>query len=146
MMAAGRLIFGLGSESLIVAVTTALARWFKGKELSFAFGLNLTIARLGSVGADWSPTWAKWAYTGWQGPLVVAAIIGLLVLGAALAYGALEGVASRRYNLGKAGQTDKLVLSDLFVFSKSFWFVVALLALHVARSAQLETSHETVRS
>ena len=46
-MAAGRLVFGLGAESLIVAITTILARWFKGKELSFALGLNLTLARLG---------------------------------------------------------------------------------------------------
>jgi len=45
LMATGRLIFGMGAESLIVAVTAALARWFKGKELSFAFGINLTIAR-----------------------------------------------------------------------------------------------------
>src|SRR6516164_8991888 len=44
-MVAGRAILGLGAESQIVAVTTALARWFKGKELSFAFGINLTIAR-----------------------------------------------------------------------------------------------------
>ena len=58
VMATGRLIFGLGSESLIVAVTTALARWFRGKELSFAFGLNLTLARCGSFAADWSPTWS----------------------------------------------------------------------------------------
>src|SRR5512136_957146 len=28
LMASGRLIFGLGAESLIVAVTTAIARWF----------------------------------------------------------------------------------------------------------------------
>src|SRR3990172_2796095 len=49
VMATGRLVFGLGAESLILAVTTAIAKWFKGKELSFAFGLNLTIARLGSV-------------------------------------------------------------------------------------------------
>jgi hypothetical protein len=40
-MAAGRLVFGLGAESLIVAVTTIMGKWFKGKELSFAFGLNL---------------------------------------------------------------------------------------------------------
>ena len=44
-MATGRLIFGLGAESLIVAVTTAIAKWFRGKELSFAFGINLMIAR-----------------------------------------------------------------------------------------------------
>ena len=126
VMLAARFLLGVGSEPLIVAITTALAKWFKGKELSFAFGINLTIARLGSVGADWSPTWAGFAYDGWQGPLVVAAVIGVLVLGAALAYGALEGVASRRYGLGQAGETDKLVLSDLFRFSRSFWFVVAL--------------------
>ncbi|MCG6923652.1 MAG: MFS transporter [Acidobacteria bacterium] len=126
VMLVARFLLGVGSEPLIVAITTALAKWFKGKELSFAFGINLTIARLGQVGADWSPTWARFAYNSWQGPLVVAAVIGLLVVGSALAYGALEKVASHRYGLGKAGETDKLVLSDLFVFSRSFWFVVLL--------------------
>jgi len=126
VMLVARFLLGVGSEPLIVAITTALAKWFKGKELSFAFGINLTIARLGSVGADWSPTWAGFAYDGWQGPLVVSAVIGVLVLGAALAYGLLERIASRRYGLGQAGQTDKLVLSDLFRFTTSFWFVVAL--------------------
>ncbi len=58
-MATGRLIFGLGAESMIVAITTILARWFKGKELSFAFGLNLTIARLGSFLALNSPPGAN---------------------------------------------------------------------------------------
>jgi MFS family permease len=126
VMLVARFLLGVGSEPLIVAITTALAKWFKGKELSFAFGINLTIARLGSVGADWSPTWAGFAYDGWQGPLIVAAVIGVLVLGAALAYGALEKVASKRYGLGQAGEIDKLVLSDLFVFSRSFWYVVLL--------------------
>src|SRR5579871_6279265 len=58
VMAAGRLVFGLGAESLIVAVTTAIAKWFRGKELSFAFGMNLTIARLGTWLAQQSPSWA----------------------------------------------------------------------------------------
>jgi len=126
VMLVARFLLGLGSEPLIVAITTALAKWFKGKELSFAFGINLTIARLGSVSADWSPTWAGFAYKSWQGPLVVAAVIGLLVLISAVVYGVLEKVASRRFGLGEAGETDKLVLSDLFRFSRSFWFVVLL--------------------
>jgi len=126
VMLAARFLLGIGSEPLIVAITTALAKWFKGKELSFAFGINLTIARLGSVSADWSPTWAKFAYDGWQGPLMVAAVIGLLCVVAAITYGALEGIAARRFGLGKAGDVDKLVWSDLFRFSRSFWFVVLL--------------------
>jgi MFS family permease len=57
IMATGRLIFGMGAESLNVAVTTALARWFRGKELSLALGLNLTASRLGTFTALNSPTW-----------------------------------------------------------------------------------------
>jgi MFS family permease len=126
VMVVARFLLGLGSEPLIVAITTALAKWFKGRELSFAFGLNLTIARLGSVAADWSPTWARFAYDSWKEPLIIAAAIGLLCIVSPLCYGALEKIAARRYGLGKAGQTDKLVLSDLFRFNASFWFVVAL--------------------
>ena len=83
VMLAGRFLLGVGAEPLIVAVTTALAKWFKGKELSFAFGLNLTIARLGSVAADNSPTWARALYDSWQQPLFLAAgIASLCVIGA----------------------------------------------------------------
>ena len=67
VMAAGRLVFGLGAESMIVAITAALGQWFVGRQLGFAFGLNLCIARAGSYAADLSPTWAKSFYaSGWQ--------------------------------------------------------------------------------
>src|SRR3954452_11759225 len=79
-MIIGRTVLGLGAESMIVAVTTALAKWFKGKELSFAFGINLLIARLASVAADNSPTWANRIFypegpggaPSWHGPLLLA--------------------------------------------------------------------------
>lgn len=126
VMLVARFLLGLGSEPLIVAITTALAKWFKGKELSFAFGINLTVARLGSVAADWSPTWAKFAYQAWQGPLLIAALIGVLCLASPLVYGVLEGRARRRWGLGKAGAPDRLVLTDVFRFNLSFWLVVGL--------------------
>ena len=49
VMLVGRAVFGCGGESLSVANSAILASWFKGKELAFAFGLNLSIARIGSV-------------------------------------------------------------------------------------------------
>ncbi len=126
IMLAGRFILGLGAESLIVAVTTAMAKWFKGKELGLAFGVNLTIARLGSFASDWSPTWAKFAFDTWQGPLVVAAWIGgTCVLGAGV-YWIIEHRGEGRYELGQAGSIDKLNLKDLFRFDKSYWYVVFL--------------------
>lgn len=126
VMAAGRLLFGLGAESLIVAVTTAIARWFKGKELSFAFGLNLTISRLGSLGAQVSPTWAGFAYRSWQGPLVLSVGFAAFCIIGAVSYWILESYAARRYALGDAGKTDKVVFRDLWGFGRSYWFIVLL--------------------
>src|SRR5437899_11389677 len=83
VMSSGRLIFGLGAESLIVAVTTAVAKWFRGKELSFAFGINLMITRAGSWLAQNSPTWARFTYNYWRSPLLVSVGFGsLCVVGA----------------------------------------------------------------
>jgi MFS family permease len=125
MMATGRLIFGMGAESLNVAVITALGRWFRGKELSFAFGLNLTASRLGTFAALNSPTWARAAYAHWRTPFLIAlGFSSLCVLGAAI-YWVLEERAEKKYDLG-AVSTDKVVFSDLFKFSVSYWLIVAL--------------------
>lgn len=126
IMAAGRLVFGLGAESLIVAVTTAIAKWFKGKELSFAFGINLTIARLGSFAALNSPTWAKHYYANWQWPLFISVAAGVICVAGAVLYWVLEDNASKKYQVGQAGSTDKVVIRDIFKFSTSYWFIVAL--------------------
>ena len=125
-MAAGRLIFGLGAESLIVAVTTAIAKWFKGKELSFAFGLNLTIARLGSFAALNSPSWAGAAFGNWRLPLVISVAFATFCVTGAVFYWVLEARAERRYELASARPTDKVIVSDIFRFGWSFWCIVAL--------------------
>src|SRR4029077_7263091 len=111
VMALGRLIFGMGAESLNVAVTAALARWFKGKELSFAFGMNLTICRLGSFAALNSPTWARAAYASWRGPVLIAFVISSLSLLVAMVYRILEAHAEKKYALGQAS-TDKVLFGD----------------------------------
>jgi MFS family permease len=125
IMAAGRLIFGMGAESLNVAVTAALARWFKGKELSFAFGINLTICRLGTFFALNSPTWARAAYAYWRWPFVIALAFSVLCVLGVVVYWGMEVHAERVFHLGQAS-TDKVVFGDLFKFGVSYWFIVAL--------------------
>ncbi len=126
IMAAGRLIFGIGAESLIVSVTVGIARWFKGRELSFAFGVNLTIARLGSFLALNSPTWARPAYENWQTPLLITVAFATFCIVGALVYWVLENRAERLYDLGEAGETDKVEWGDLFSFGRSYIWVVLL--------------------
>jgi MFS family permease len=127
MMAVGRLIFGLGAESMIVAVTAALGQWFKGKQLGFAFGLNLSLARAGSYAADLSPVWAKSAYdSGWRTPLLIAVAFCAVALVAAIVYWILERGAEPRYELNRPQPPDRIVWSDLWRFDRSFWYVVGL--------------------
>jgi MFS family permease len=126
VMAAGRLIFGIGAESLIVSVTVGIARWFKGRELSFAFGVNLTIARLGSFLALNSPTWARPAYENWQWPLLITVAFSTFCVVGALVYWVLENRAEKRYDLGEAGETDRVEWADLFSFGRSYIWVVLL--------------------
>jgi MFS family permease len=133
-MIVGRTVLGLGAESMIVAVTTALAKWFKGKELSFAFGINLTLSRLASVAADNSPTWASRAFyphgtagePSWQGPLLIAVAAGILAIVCSAVYWGMESFAEKKYELAKAGQTDKLEFKGIFRFDTSYWLVVGL--------------------
>lgn len=126
VMLGGRLLLGIGAEPLIVAITTALAKWFKGKELGFAFGINLTIARLGSFSADWSPTWASASYSNWNEPLFIAFLIGLTCLVGGIIYFGMDSYAEKNYQLGEASETDKFVFADLFKFDRSFWYIVIL--------------------
>jgi len=126
VMASGRLVFGIGAESLIVSVTTAIAKWFKGKELSFAFGANLTIARLGSFAALNAPTWAKPAFENWQWPLLISVAVGTFCIIGGVIYWVMENQAFARYEMGQAGSTDKVYFSDLFRLPGSYWYVVLL--------------------
>ena len=123
---AGRFLLGLGAEPLIVAVTAVLAKWFKGKELSFAFGLNLSISRLGSASTDWSTSFASPLYSNWHDPLWLATGVMCAGLGAAVLYFLLEKRAEARFDLGEAGDTDKLEWKNLYRFSPSYWYIVAL--------------------
>lgn len=125
VMAAGRLIFGMGAESLNVAVTAALARWFRGKELSFAFGLNLTASRLGTFAALNSPTWARAAYASWRTPFLIALAFTSMCVVGSIIYWMLEVYAEKNYHLGEVS-TDKVVFADLWKFGVSYWLIVAL--------------------
>jgi MFS family permease len=49
MMFFGYFLFGLGAETSIVVITKIVVKWFKGKEMALALGVNLAIARLGAA-------------------------------------------------------------------------------------------------
>jgi MFS family permease len=127
VMAAGRLIFGLGAESMIVAITVAIGQWFVGRQLGFAFGVNLSIGRAGSFAADYSTTWAKPLYDqGWQGPLTLAVGMSLIAVAACIIYYWMDRRVARNFDVPQAAPSDRFVWSDLWRFDRSFWYIVGL--------------------
>ena len=126
LMALGRLVFGLGAESLIVAITTVLAKWFKGKELSLAFGINLTVARLGSFAADNSPTWAQRYFDSYQYPLMIASAFGVISVLAVIFYILMDNKARSYFQMGAEQKQERIKFSEIFKFNKSFWYITLL--------------------
>lgn len=127
VMAAGRLFFGLGAESMIVAITVAIGQWFVGRQLGFAFGVNLSIARAGSYTADMSPSWfASFYARGWQPPLWLSVGFAVVCVVACLAFYLIEVSAARRFKLVQPAASDRIVWSDLWRFDRSFWYIVGL--------------------
>jgi len=45
----GFAIFGVGTEAIGITISKAVVRWFKGKELALAMGMQMSIARLGTA-------------------------------------------------------------------------------------------------
>jgi len=80
MMYLGFFIFGLGAETSIVVLSKVIVKWFKGKEIALALGLNLAIGRLGTALAlNLSPSLAQveWTNAIWFG--VILLWVGLLI-------------------------------------------------------------------
>jgi len=130
VMALGRLLFGLGAETMIVATLAALGQWFAGKSVAFAMALSISVARLGSYAADLSPTYAANLYQkGWQPPLWFATVMMAIGLAGAAGYWWVDRRARARGTRLSAATTDRFVWSEVWRFDRAYWYLVALCVL-----------------
>jgi MFS family permease len=127
VMVAGRLLFGLGAETMIVAITVALAQWFVGRYFALLFALSLTFARLGSYLADRSPSFAADLYAqGWQPPLWLAAGFAAMAVAGAMVYWLVDRQEAARGTLAIAPRGDRIDWQNLLRFRYEYWLVVAI--------------------
>ena len=121
----GRIIFGAGSEPLIVAQSTILACWFKNKELALSFGIALTVSRLGSLFAFNTGELITGHFGGIQYALFAAVICCIISLLANIVYIIMDRRGERALEL-KDGSEEKIVFKDIKEFKPTFWFVTLL--------------------
>ena len=130
-MAAGRLLFGIGAETFNIATLAMVPLYFASNRIALAMGLILAIGRAGSFSADMSPAWFAGAYaSGWQAPLVIAAVIAATSYAAALAF---QRVDIRVRGGGPAAATyQRFDPRDLLRFGRAYWFLLVLCVLWYA--------------
>jgi MFS family permease len=121
----GRVIFGVGSESLIVAQSAIVARWFTGKELAMAFGVTLTMSRLGTL-FSFNTEALLASRLGFRGALWIAAASCVASLVANWIYTLMDRHAEPVLKLPQAGAGDKIRWSDIGKFTASYWYLVGI--------------------
>ncbi|MBM3310026.1 MAG: major facilitator superfamily domain-containing protein 1 [Candidatus Aminicenantes bacterium] len=121
----GRFIFGAGSEPLIVAQSSILARWFKSKELALSFGITLTVSRFGSLFAFNTGELFTEYFGSYRAALLVAAVACGVSLLANLVYILMDRRAERLLEL-RDGSGDRIVFKDIRAFRPSYWHVTFL--------------------
>ena len=127
VMLIGRLVYGLGAESLIITQNKVLAKWFKGREMALAFGLNLMVARLGTFAALNSAARIQ-AWSGsWRLAIWVSSAIMFVCFALLFVYTGLDRAKEKFFLKEKVvGEDEKFVFKDIFAFRPSFWFVSLL--------------------
>jgi MFS family permease len=127
VMAAGRLLFGIGSETLSVAILVALAQWFSGRYLALLMAVNISLSRLGSYLADRSPSFASDLYAqGWQPPLWLAAGFAVVSLAGAFMYFQVDRREAARGTLALPPPPDRIDWQHLLKFRTEYWLLVAV--------------------
>ena len=133
----GFMIFGCGCEMAGTTVSKAIAKWFKGKEMAMAMGLEMSIARLGVFAAMWlSPmVYEKFGHNV-ASPVAFGAI--LLLIG--LIFYSVFVVLDKKFDkqLEAAGELTAEESEEEFKFrdlgkifsSKMFWLVALLCVLY----------------
>lgn len=122
----GRFIFGAGSEPLVVAQSVMLARWFKNKELAMAFGVQLTVSRIGSLFAFNTGELFSSYFGSYRYALLAAVGACTLSLVGNLFYIVMDKRGEKALNLRNESAGDKIVFKDIKAFKPTFWYVTFL--------------------
>ena len=138
---AGCMLFGLGSEIAGVSVTRSIAKWFKGRNMALAMGLQLAIARFGTATAILvAPMIVRQKVAGEVYTLAETnrpALIGLAVLAFGALLWAVFVAMDARYDRQtgdsdkvETPQEDKFRISDIWrVLSNPRFLMIAVLCV-----------------
>jgi len=134
LAAIGYAIFGVGVEVAGITVSKAIVRWFKGRELALAMGMQLATARIGTALAlvISAPIAEKFGTP--SAPVLLGTILLCIGLITFIAYSVMDKKLERSEASGadaEKDESDEFKISDIgrILTNKGFWYIAALCLL-----------------
>ncbi|MBQ8242463.1 MAG: MFS transporter [Bacteroidaceae bacterium] len=131
MSACGFMLFGCGVEMAGITVSRGIVKWFKGKEMALAMGVEMAIARVGvAVVVLGSPFLASVHPVDVSRPVAVAVLLLLIGLISFICYAVMDKKLDAQG--AEEEKDDPFRISDLgkILSSKVFWLVALLCVLY----------------
>jgi predicted MFS family arabinose efflux permease len=125
-------IFGVGTEAGGITVTKAVVKWFKGREMALAMGMQMSIARLGTALAFFIALPVARTYS-YSSPVLLAFVFMLIALSAFIIYTFMDKRLDASIAQSTAGNVkeDAFELKDILFIIKNrgFWYIAILCVL-----------------
>jgi len=128
----GFAIFGVGVEVAGITVSKMIVKWFKGYELALAMGLQIAVARIGTLLAMAAPVPIATYFSSISAPLALCLVLLVVGLLTYFIFAAMDKKldASVATN-GDIVKEDAFKLRDilLIIGNKGFWIIAVLCVL-----------------
>ena len=128
---AGYAVFGVGAEVAGITVTKIIAKWFKGKEMALAMGVQVALARIGSQAA-YAAALPVAKQFGLSMPLFIGALLLVGGLVAFLAFSLMDRKLDRQVAQTQTDdEEEKFSFKDVVAVVKNpgFWLIALLCVL-----------------
>ncbi len=128
----GFAIFGVGTEAIGITISKAVVRWFKGKEMALAMGMQMAIARLGTLLAlaISLPLAKNFTVTA---PILFALILMLLGVTSFIFFSILDIKLDKSEGMENqvVAPEDEFKISDIkfIIGNLGFWYIAILCVL-----------------
>lgn len=132
MASLGFMIFGCGCEMAGTTVSKSIAKWFKGKEMALAMGLEMAIARVGVFAIFSISPWIAAEMGTVVAPVAFCTVLLLIGLIFFSVFCVMDTKLDRQLGAAKSGEEaeEEFKASDIAkIFSSHIFWVVALLCV-----------------
>ncbi len=133
--ALGFAVFGVGVEVAGITVSKIIVKWFKGKELALAMGLEMATARLGTALALSTSVPIAMAFKDVSAPILVCLIMLCIGMVSFFIYTFMDkkldkSVAEEADRSGIADTEESFRVSDIVkIFTNKGWWYIAILCV-----------------